>query len=423
MRTTIGSRSRQLLCQPLLRLGVVLALSVSVLLVWAQSRATDSQTGSAGVGRADQFTPVVVSPLAETTTPVLGTDGKYHVVYELTFTNARPGTATLKKIAILDTDTPTKTIATYEGGELLSRLRTLGNTAASSPEIEFNGMRLFLIHLAFASPAEVPRRLVHHVELLGASGAAPEPTPSPSSYTVTPFPLNTRLPVIGPPLAGKGWVAVNGCCEVDGAHRKTVLPVNGQLYIAQRYAIDWMRLDEAGRLVHGDPSDVHSYPCYGDDLLAVADGSVVSTLNTLDDQIPGTLPDPKTITVQNVDGNHVVIDLGNGFFAFYAHMQKGSVAVQPGDQVKRGQVLGKLGNSGNTSAPHLHFHIMDGPSVLGSDGLPYVIDQFQLAGRISKEQFAAAEGVEGNWSQGLFAEPSLRQKQFPLDLMVVDFLP
>jgi len=134
------------------------------------------------------------------------------------------------------------------------------------------------------------------------------------------------------------------------------------------------------------------------------------------------LPDPKTITVENVDGNHVVLDLGNGFFAFYAHMQKGSVAVRPGDRVKRGQVLGKLGNSGNTSAPHLHFHIMNGPSVLGSDGLPYVIDHFQLAGQISKEQFAAAEGVEGNWGQGLFADPSPRQNQFPLDLTIVDFL-
>jgi len=422
MRNTIGSRSKRILCQPMLCVGVALASFILVLPARAQSRVANPQTDIVGVVQADQFTPVVVSPLAETTTPVLGTDGKYHVVYELTFSNARPVTATLKRIAVLDAETPAKSIAAYEGGELLARLRTLGNTAASSPEIEFNGARLFLIHLAFDSQADVPRHLLHHVELLGASGAAPEPTLTPSSYTVTPFPLDARLPVVGPPLTGKGWVAANGCCDADGVHRKTVLPVNGRLYIAQRYAIDWMRLDEAGRLVHGDPSDVHSYPSYGDDILAVADGSVVSTLNTLDDQTPGALPDPKTITVENVDGNHVVLDLGNGFFAFYAHMQKGSVAVRPGDRVKRGQVLGKLGNSGNTSAPHLHFHIMNGPSVLGSDGLPYVIDHFQLAGQISKEQFAAAEGVEGNWGQGLFADPSPRQNQFPLDLTIVDFL-
>ena len=113
--------------------------------------------------------------------------------------------------------------------------------------------------------------------------------------------------------------------------------------------------------------------------------------------------------------------LGNGFFAFYGHLQKGSVTVNRGERVKRGQVLGRLGNSGNSSAPHLHFHIMNGPSVLGSDGLPYVIDRFRLAGQIPAAQFAAADGVTGDWSQGLFTKPSPRRHQLPLDLAIVDF--
>jgi murein DD-endopeptidase MepM/ murein hydrolase activator NlpD len=199
------------------------------------------------------------------------------------------------------------------------------------------------------------------------------------------------------------------------------LPVNGKIYFAQRFAIDWMRLDDTGRLVHGDPSDVHSYSDYGADVLAVADGTVVDTLNTLDDQKPGTLPDPSTITLENVDGNHVVLDLGNGVFAFYAHMQKGSVKVVPGDHVRRGQILGKLGNTGNTSAPHLHFHLMDGPSVLGSNGVPYMMDSFVFAGQVSEAE--AATGVEGDWSKGLSHTPSPRHGQFPLDLAIIDFPP
>ena len=71
----------------------------------------------------------------------------------------------------------------------------------------------------------------------------------------------------------------------------------------------------------------------------------------------------------------------------YAHMQKDSVTVQVGDHVKRGQVLGKLGNTGNTSAPHLHFQLMAGPSALGAQGVPYLIDSFQLAGEVDKAQF------------------------------------
>ncbi len=182
-----------------------------------------------------------------------------------------------------------------------------------------------------------------------------------------------------------------------------------------------MRLDAAGGFVHGDPSDVHSYDSYGAEVLAVADGSVVEILNDLDDQKPGTLPDPKTITLENVDGNHMVLDLGDGIFAFYAHLQKGSVRVASGDRVKRGQVLGKLGNTGNTSAPHLHFHLMESPSVLGSNGIPYLIDFFAIAGQVSAADFAAAQGVEGDWSKGLLRDPSPRHNQFPLDLDIVDF--
>jgi murein DD-endopeptidase MepM/ murein hydrolase activator NlpD len=122
-----------------------------------------------------------------------------------------------------------------------------------------------------------------------------------------------------------------------------------------------------------------------------------------------------------VDGNHVVIDLGGGVFAFYAHLQKGSVDVAVGDRVKRGQLLGKLGNTGNTSAPHLHFHLMEGSSVLCSNGIPYVFDSFTLTGQVSLAEFATATSVEGDWSKGLLPTPSARHKQYPLDLNIVDF--
>jgi hypothetical protein len=208
---------------------------------------------------------------------------------------------------------------------------------------------------------------------------------------------------------------------VNGVHRSTSVPVNGRICFAQRFAIDWMRLDDNGRLVHGDASNVHNYTAYDADVLAVADGSVVETLNTLDDQKPGSLPDPKTITIENVDGNHVVLDLGSGRFAFYAHLQKNSVTVKRGDRVKRGQVLGKLGNTGNTSAPHLHFHLMDGPSVLGSNGIPYLLGSFALAGQIPAEKFAASSGVEGDWGVGAMQPGSSREDQFPMDLAIINF--
>ena len=370
----------------------------------------------------DDWTPLVALPLTANSRAFPGTDGKWHIVYELVLTNASVTPATVQRIDVVEASSPSRILASYEGSELLAHLRTTANIPAANAMIEFNGTRLFLIDIALKASAKRPKRLLHHFEVLG--GAAPSRTagtPAPLSYTVAPLDVLAGLPELGPPVLGKGWVALNGCCEVSGVHRSTGLPVNGKICFAQRFAIDWMRMDDGGHLVSGDPSDVHSYPDYGANVLAVADGKVVDTLNTLDDQKPGHLPDPKTITLENVDGNHVVLDLGGGLFAFYAHMQKGSVTVARGDEVKRGQVLGKLGNTGNTSAPHLHFHLMDGPSVLGSSGLPYVIDSFVYAGQVPAAEFAQATDVEGDWSKGLLTTPSPRRGQFPLDLAVVTF--
>ena len=120
------------------------------------------------------------------------------------------------------------------------------------------------------------------------------------------------LSVLAPPLRGEGWVAVNGCCNSDIVHRGSEQSINGALYNSQRYAIDWMRLDAHGQLVHAAPTDVHSYPDYGAKVYAAADGTVVETLDDLDDNIPGKLPDPTTLTVRTVDGNRVVLAIGQG---------------------------------------------------------------------------------------------------------------
>ena len=90
--------------------------------------------------------------------------------------------------------------------------------------------------------------------------------------------------------------------------------------------------------------------------------------------MPGITSRAVPITSETVGGNHIVLDLGGGRYAFYAHLQPGSLKVKVGDRVTRGQVIGLVGNSGNSTEPHLHFHISDGVSPLGSEGLPYVLD-------------------------------------------------
>lgn len=368
----------------------------------------------------DHFTPVVASSLTSTATPVLGTDGQQHIVYELVITNTNGTPATLNKITIVDASDPSRILAAFDGDALLARLRPAIAAPVKNANIEQSVTRMFLIDIALPGNAAIPSRLMHRLDLLGG----PSPAPSPAvemNYVAAPIQVTRAIRVIGPPLKGNHWVATNGCCGAGSVHRGAGLAVNGGIYFAQRFAIDWMQLDEGGRMVHGDSADVHNYTCYGADILAVADGTVIQRQSDLDDQKPGTLPDPKTINIDNVDGNHVILDLGGGVYAFYAHMQKDGVLVHVGDKVKRGQVLGKLGNTGNTSAPHLHFQLMDGPSALGAQGIPYVIDSFQVDGEVNKAEFDAAPGIEGDWSKGLLPTPSPRTKQYPLDLNIVNF--
>jgi hypothetical protein len=366
----------------------------------------------------DVYTPLIVSPFQQRTTPVLGTDGQYHAVYELVPVNAGAGTASLERVTVADAAAPDGTLAAFDAKALAPRIRTLDNRQAPNASLDADVTRLVLFDLVLASAGKLPGGLVHRLDTVVRANPTAT-SPSPLTYTAAPIGFDTEVLTIAPPLAGTHWIAFNGCCAPGVSHRSTALPVNGRLHFAQRFAIDWMQLDDQGRLLHGNPADVRSYTSYDHDVLAVADGTVVETLDNLDDQVPGKNPDPTTINIDNVDGNHIVVDLGGGRYAFYAHLRKGSFAVHPGDRVRRGQVVAKLGNTGNTSAPHLHFHLMDGPSVLGSEGIPYVIDRFALAGRIRDS--AVPDDLAGDYRTYLTAEAVPRQRQFPLDLDVVDF--
>jgi murein DD-endopeptidase MepM/ murein hydrolase activator NlpD len=116
-----------------------------------------------------------------------------------------------------------------------------------------------------------------------------------------------------------------------------------------------------------------------------------------------------------------VLAIGHGHYVFYAHLKRGSVTVKPGQRVHRGEVLGELGNTGNTSAPHLHIQVMNGPSPLASDGLPYVIDRFELAGQVAAGPFNAAPGVVGVFPARRLVPAVARRDQFPLNLNIVGF--
>jgi murein DD-endopeptidase MepM/ murein hydrolase activator NlpD len=150
---------------------------------------------------------------------------------------------------------------------------------------------------------------------------------------------------------------------------------------------------------------------------------VVSVVDEYEDQVPGKIP--SGMTLAEVDGNHIVLDLGNDQFAFYAHFKPGSIkaqGVKAGERVCRGQVLGLVGNSGNTSVPHLHFQVMSSPSTLGSNGVPYLIKDFELLGKIpSTDAFDKAEQEGTPLVVEEVDNPGPHSEELPLDLSVVGF--
>lgn len=163
-----------------------------------------------------------------------------------------------------------------------------------------------------------------------------------------------------------------------------LLEQDGQFLVAQRYAIDVVRVVDPLSIFAGDPTRNDSYFLYGAEVIAAAPGRIVASRDGVPENTPPN--PPPDVALNDLAGNFVTQDLGGGRFALYAHLQPGSVRVKPGQVVQRGQVLGLVGNSGNSTGPHLHFHVMDGPggpSQLAANGLPYVFDRFELEGHVT----------------------------------------
>lgn len=425
------------------RATVLAALVATVALLAGCSSAPKAATtapppaGSvAGVEVPDAFTAITVSPIGNPPLPFLGTDGKYHVVYDLQLTNATQQPASLDAIDVVDGTDPKAVITSFSGTQLVdanctlgdcNRLRGLPAGYIDSATIPAQESRVLFIDFTLDSRDDVPSALLHRLHVTGANSPA-FGEPKAVDYLATPIAISTEtVPVISPPLSGENWIALNGCCEPGFPHRSSVMSVNGKLNNSQRFAIDWKRTNDQGEFYSGDKTSNESYVDYGDDILAVADATVVSILDGMEANAPGVLPasNPELaakLTVENVDGNHVVLDLGDGVYAMYAHMISGSLKVKPGDKVKRGQVIGHLGNTGNANASHLHFQLMDGPSLLEADSLPYAFECFDFDGQVAPQQIADADDyLSGTFLQGKLSRPEARTNELPLNLAIIDF--
>lgn len=200
--------------------------------------------------------------------------------------------------------------------------------------------------------------------------AQASPTAAPSQF----LEYQTRTP-LRLPFDGDWFVFWGGRTVAQNYHAA---------HASQRFAYDIVVVRD-GRSHAGDGTRLEDYYCWGQPLLAPGAGTVVTALDGLPDLQPGQM-DPR-----NPPGNHVMLDHGNGEFSLLAHMRQGSVAVRAGDTVAQGQKLGECGNSGNTSEPHLHYHLQNGPVFGQGEGLPAQFNAYLADG----QPVARGEPVKG----------------------------
>jgi hypothetical protein len=275
-----------------------------------------------------------------------------------------------------------KELGRIDGDTLAAATQAL-LTRAPTPEIAPSAAVAVDVDLAL-EPGTAPERVTHRIDY-----AVPDPTRAVTvdiGETVVNGPevaIDRRAPIeIAPPLTGDGWMVSNGCCAPN-VHRDLRLAINGdRIGTPETFAIDWSRVKN-DRIYDGDGSQNEQHYAFGADILAVADATVVIVQDGEPEQVPNVRLVPQKST--ELAGNLVVLEVEPNVYAAYVHLQPGSITVKVGDKVTVGQQLAHLGNSGNSSGPHLHFGLLDQANLFTGRSLPFVLEQFTLVGNVNFE--------------------------------------
>jgi hypothetical protein len=364
-----------------------------------------------GLAQSHSAFPVDVT-VTRAPQPVMA-DGSSHLLYELHITNFAPIAIELTGLDVLGDDRSAP-LASLRDAALEKVLVGIGPDDNKDKVRAIGAGRSVVLFLDLTVLGAPPALLRHRFSFSGVmnDGAAIDKTFDGPVVAV----MRAPVPVLRAPLHGPGWVAVNGLSNAE--HRRSLVPVDGRVWIAQRFAIDWVQLGADGRLLHGEPNANANFYGYGAQVLAVADARVCDLKDGLPENAGNNEQRAVPITLDTIAGNYLILDLGHGRFALYAHLQPGSFRVKLGDTVKVGEVLALLGNSGNSDALHLHFHLMDANSPLGAEGMPYELERFTQTGVV--EDPAVVDTFQ-TWRPKAGAVPVVRRREFPIDNAVVSF--
>jgi Peptidase family M23 len=244
------------------------------------------------------------------------------------------------------------------------------------------GRSLVVYFLLDLGRDQAPKAIEHTLHVSEDDGGTHE-------IALKPLPVLDDKPIVVAPPLRRVWIAGDAVNNgPDAAHRRAILITDGRAWLAQRYAIDWVQIqkvDGAYATWKGTEDKNESYFCYDQPIYSVAAGKVVGMADGLPENVPHSGKYAFELTFDNAGGNHVVVEIAPHRYVLYAHMKPGTVRVKVGDRVGVGEILGHVGNSGSSTEPHLHMHIVDQPSFLAGNGLPYEFTAFEASGPVEAD--------------------------------------
>jgi hypothetical protein len=338
-------------------------------------------------------------------------DGRPHLVYELHLTNFARGDLTLTAIELYDPASSDGPVAEFRGDALASILGGPGVGAVGDRRRVESGHRVAAHFWIPLDPSQAHRRLTHRIEFREGDLER--------SLTAAAVTVQDQPPVaLGPPVSGGVWVAMYDPVLGRG-HQRVLLALDGSVRVPARFAIDWFRVDEMGRVADGDGQRVDEWHGYGADVLAVADATVVRTRDSIDES--PTLTDEFVPDLDLGGGNYVSLDLGNGRYVHYEHLRPGSIRVRAGDRVQEGDVVAQAGYTGHSTGPHVHMHVSNGPAPLAGEGVPWLFREWEMLGSYTSLASSAAliDGVA--WTPVSAGMPIRRTNEMPGRFAVVNF--
>lgn len=336
-------------------------------------------------------------------------DGKAMAYYEIYLTNFSTDIFKIKELSIVNSS-DSSVLLKISNQELKNVYKQIGSVKKDT-ETELAPGNSAIIYLELGSLKQKIKKVKHSIILEVKDMEYREQVTIHTSATECVF--NTPL-FLYPPLKNGIWTAIYDPSWENG-HRRVVYTLNGKARIPGRYAIDFIKLDSNGRYSNGDENRITNWLGYGTDVMAVADGVISSINNTFPES--RTLSEHPKYTSDKATGNYVSLKIGNNQFAFYEHLKPSSIKVKVGQKVKRGDVIASLGFTGQTTGPHLHFHVSDADSPLGGEGIPFVFKQFQFLG--SYENFE--DFGKNIWSKPNGLRVSNRKNERPKPNAVIKF--